>query len=84
MDPLKMAYGVKHPMTTKQDNIKGMPDQHKRYYPVDQHGQLDEWGALVKHQAEVHDREVAKKQNEALQQMKNYHQDLDKVVHEKN
>jgi hypothetical protein len=28
-----------------------------RYYPVDQHGKLDEWGAVIKHQVEVADRE---------------------------
>lgn len=49
MDPLKMAYGVKKPLEEKVDMIKGLPQQHKRYYPVDQYGNLDEWGAVIQH-----------------------------------
>jgi len=30
-----------------------------RYYPVDVRGNLDEWGAVIKHQSEVHQREQA-------------------------
>ena len=29
-----------------------------RYYPVDKNGNLDEWGAVIKHQTEVHYREL--------------------------
>lgn len=57
MDPLKMVYGVKKPLDQKQQKILDLPNQHKRYYPVTQNGQLDEWGAVIKHQVEVHERE---------------------------
>ena len=57
MDPLKMAYGVKKPLDQKEEAIRGLPAQQKRYYPVDQYGRLDEWGAVIKHQVEVADRE---------------------------
>ena len=50
MDPLKMAYGVKKPLEFKEGSIKAYPEKHMRYYPVDQHGKLDEWGAIIKHQ----------------------------------
>ena len=80
MDPLKMAYGVKKPLEEKVDMIKGLPQQHKRYYPVDQHGNLDEWGAVTQHQKEVYDRE--KQQNEYNYRINqsSYHTELDKVV----
>lgn len=35
MDPLKMAYGVKKPLDQKEESIKALPGQQKRYYPVD-------------------------------------------------
>lgn len=57
MDPLKMAYGVKRPLDMKEDRIKDMPSKQMRYYPVDQRGNLDEWGAMSKHQTEVYERE---------------------------
>jgi len=57
MDPLKMVHGVKKPLEQKEEMIKGLPDQQKRYYPVDHRGNLDEWGAVIKHQSEVFQRE---------------------------
>jgi len=29
-----------------------------RYYPVDKYGNLDEWGAVIHHQTEVHQRQT--------------------------
>ena len=49
MDPLKMAYGVKKPLDQKEERIKELKDNNKRYYPVDKHGNLDEWGAVIHH-----------------------------------
>lgn len=46
------AMGVKKPLDEKQDKIANYQNELKRYYPVDKHGQLDEWGAVIKHQAE--------------------------------
>lgn len=57
MDPLKMAYGVKKPLDQKLDKIEALPTNKQRYYPVTQHGQLNEWGAVIQHQREVFDRE---------------------------
>ncbi len=59
MDPLKMHYGVKRPLQFKEERIKNLPDSNMRYYPVDVRGNLDEWGAVIKHQSEVHQREQA-------------------------
>jgi hypothetical protein len=49
MDPLKMAYGVKKPLDLKENKIKELSNQQMRYYPKDQHGNLDEWGAIINH-----------------------------------
>jgi len=32
-------------------------DDHNRYYPVDPKGNVDEWGAVIKRQAESHVRD---------------------------
>jgi len=56
MDPLKMAYGVKKPLTDKTEKIKDLVTDQNRYYPLDKHGNVDEWGAVVKHKNEVHER----------------------------
>ena len=29
-----------------------------RYYPTDKHGNLDEWGAVIKRQAEAYNRQL--------------------------
>ena len=31
----------------------------KRYYPVNRHGQVDEWGAVIKKQAENYERDLS-------------------------
>ena len=49
MDTLKMAHGVKKPLQQKEERIKSLADQQKRYYPIDVRGNLDEWGAIIHH-----------------------------------
>ena len=62
VDPLKFhTYGIKKPIEQKQESIQNLYDQQKRYYPIDKHGQIDEWGAVIRKQAENYERE----QNEA-------------------
>ena len=51
-----MAHGVKKPLTNKADKIKDLVGEQKRYYPLDQRGNVDEWGAVQKHRNEVHER----------------------------
>ena len=46
MDPLKMAYGVKKPLDQKTEKISNLLDNQKRYYPTNQNGEVDEWGAI--------------------------------------
>jgi len=43
-------------METKQEKIHALPEQNKRYYPTDVKGNLDEWGAVIKRQAEGYER----------------------------
>ena len=57
-DTLKFhSYGIKKPYENKQENIKNLYENQKRYYPVTKEGQIDEWGAVVKQQAENYQRE---------------------------
>jgi hypothetical protein len=71
VDPLKLrTYGVKKPLDQKEEKIQQLYDQNKRYYPKLRNGetesssnkitgQIDEWGAVVKHQVEMHERQRA-------------------------
>lgn len=54
-----------------------------RYYPVDQHGGIDEWGAVIQHHAEVHQRESAEQQMKMRKDQISYHKDLDAAVDQK-
>jgi len=42
------AFGVKRPLDEKQEKINNLLEQSKRYYPTDQKGNVDEWGAVIK------------------------------------
>ena len=59
IDPLKVhTMGVKKPMNDKQGSMQAMAEQGNRYYPQDGRGNPDEWGAVIKRQTEVYNREV--------------------------
>ena len=59
IDPLKLhTWGAKKPLTQKQDSIKALQLDNKRYYPNDKDGNIDEWGALIKHQGEMYKQQV--------------------------
>ena len=65
------SYGVKKPLETKQDKIQALHDQNKRYYPIDVKGNLDEWGAVIKRQAEGYER--MKQEQQVQNQVKARH-----------
>ena len=54
--------GVKKPMPDKHGSMQNMAAQGNRYYPSDGQGNPDEWGAVIKRQTEVYNREVQEKQ----------------------
>ncbi|CAI2366404.1 unnamed protein product [Moneuplotes crassus] len=84
VDPLKVgAYGVKRPLEEKQDKIKELEANHKRYYPIDNHGQLDEWGAVIKYQEEQYKNEMEKKRLERKQHQQQYFAELSKGIEDK-
>ena len=63
VDSLKIhTMGVKKPMNDKQGSMQNMAAQGNRYYPQDGQGNVDEWGAVIKRQTEVYNREVQEKQ----------------------
>lgn len=83
MDPLKMAYGVKKPLELKDEKIRGLPGQQMRYYPTDKRGNLDEWGAVIKHQHEVYERENNESKSQYRQGQSAYALDLQRAINEK-
>jgi hypothetical protein len=58
LNPLKdRAQGVKLPQVNPEWNVRNSykvdPEaHHRRYYPMTKDGQVDEWGAIVKKQAD--------------------------------
>ena len=57
VDTLKMhTFGTKRGEYEKQDRINELEQADMRYYPVNKRGFRDEWGAVVKHQAEVQEK----------------------------
>ncbi len=63
MDPLKLrTQGIKKPLNEKEEKIQRLLEENKRYYPKGKNGMegfqfmvigtTDEWGAVIKHQAE--------------------------------
>lgn len=60
-----------------------LPGQQKRYYPVTQGGNLDEWGAVIKHHTEVYEREKNETELQYRKGQVSYHKDLEKHLHEK-
>lgn len=54
VDPLRVhTYGVKRPLEEKKGEIEKLYKDHKRYYPTDKKGDIDEWGAVIKNQNEM-------------------------------
>ena len=57
IDSLKMhTFGVKKGEYEKQNRINELEQAQMRYYPVDKRGYRDEWGAVVRHQAEIQEK----------------------------
>jgi hypothetical protein len=48
-------------MEEKQDKIKSLYEKHQRYYPVNNHGKVDEWAAVIKHQEDMYKNEVERR-----------------------
>lgn len=84
IDPLKLgSYGVKRPLEEKQERIKELEANHKRYYPVDNRGNLDEWAAVIKNQEEQYKNEMERKRIEKRQNQKQYYAELSKGIEDK-
>eukprot|EP00347_Sterkiella_histriomuscorum_P005753 403355400 len=76
-DPFKLrTYGVKKPLDLKEDKIQKLLDDNKRYYPINRNGQVDEWSAVIKHQAEQYNLEIQQKAQFDAQQKKKYFDEL--------
>jgi len=54
--------------------------EHKRYYPLDANGDIDEWGAVIKRQTENYNREQADKQVSKAVHAREYGNDLNRQM----
>lgn len=62
IDALKVhTMGVKKPFGDKDASMQALAAQGNRYYPIDGAGNVDEWGAVIKRQTEVFQRELQDK-----------------------
>lgn len=51
-----------------------------RYYPTDKHGNLDEWGAVIKRQAEAYNRQLEDNKFAKQVQAREYGAELQKAI----
>ena len=84
IDPLKVhTLGVKKPLEEKEGKIQQMYNEHKRYYPLDAKGDIDEWGAVIKRQTENYNREKQERQINKAAQAQAYGNDLNRQIVER-
>lgn len=74
------AMGFKKPLEEKEGKIRQLNDEYKRYYPLDKHGQLDEWGAVIKRQGEAFQKEQHDKAIQKVSDMHAYSKDLENQI----
>lgn len=55
-----------------------------RYYPKDRTGNLDEWGAVIKHQSEMYKQEEQKDQIHKKSLQRDYYNELQRAQELKN
>ena len=83
-DTLKFrTYGWKKDIDQKRDKIDRLYREHKQYYPNDAHGNLDEWHALIKYQADNYKQDMMLAKQHALTVKEQYKLDLDRQIKEK-
>ena len=81
MDPLKIhAAGVKKPLEQKNDKIQNLYQDQMRYYPTDKKGNLDEWGAVIKRQAEAYNRQMEDNRVQKQLQAQSYGAELQRAM----
>ena len=81
MDPLKIhASGVKKPLEQKGEKIQNLYDGQMRYYPTDKKGNLDEWGAVIKRQAEAYTKQMEDNKVNKNLAAKQYGEELQKAM----
>ena len=67
-DALKFrSYGWKQDTTAKQDHIQRITGRNQQWYPSNSHGIVNEWKAVIDHQAEVEQTKQLQQQEMAKQ-----------------
>ena len=77
IDPLKIhTQGVKKPLEDKGEKFDTLANNNQRYYPVDGHGGIDEWGAVIKRQVEAYARDREDQMAQKINLAHSYGQEL--------
>ena len=84
IDPLKIhTQGVKKPLEHKGDKMQVLAQNNQRYYPKDAKGNLDEWGAVIKRQAEAYARDQQTQSIQKTALARQYGDELQKAMRQK-
>ena len=74
---------MKKPLEDKGGKLDALANNNQRYYPTDARGGLDEWGAVIKRQAEAYQREREEGQAAKVNQARSYGQELQQAMNQK-
>jgi hypothetical protein len=84
-DPLKMrAMGFKKPIDEKQEKIQNYENNLQRYYPINRQGGIDEWGAVIRQQADAHKQAEEDKKKTYRAGQQDYSKELENQMNYKN
>jgi len=74
---------MKKPFDEKEERVnQKLLDENRRYYPADKKGRIDEWGAMIKLQSELHEKDIKLNGELKVMQANNYHAELSSVTQE--
>ena len=83
-DSLKnRAYGTKKDLAEKEDKILEMQSQNKQYYPREANGNVNEWGALLKQQQTLYQKEEQSRKEQEAERKREYLAELNRQRDEK-
>ena len=84
IDALRVhSMGVKKPFGDKDASMAALAAQGNRYYPLTGNGNVDEWGAVIKRQTEVFQRELQDKAVDRQNQARAYGDELSQAIKQK-
>ena len=70
-------------MEHKGEKLQALADNNQRYYPKDAKGGVDEWGAVIKFQQEIYQKQQQDMQNQKQSQARAYGDELQAAMRQK-